>query len=120
MFYASLGKRAADPQWPELTGLLDEFRDNFDAHMARFGRRPAASEKSRALNTLRAEILAHTRASAAKKPGFFTLTVPTGGGKTLASLGFALDHANHHGHNRIIFAIPFAEAWIETVGSTHY
>lgn len=59
------------------------------------------------VNHLRAQILAYVREKADQKPGLFSLTVPTGGGKTLASLAFALDHAIAHGLRRVIYVIPF-------------
>ncbi len=99
-YYDQLEGRRLDRDWPELADILPELRTRFDAHMAGF-----AADGN--LNGLRAEILAHVRGKAALPPGVFTLTVPTGGGKTLASLGFALDHAVRYGHRRIIAAIPF-------------
>lgn len=106
-FYDALEGRQRDRDWPALADLLPEWRRIFDAHMAGFsGEGP--------INRLRADILAHVRQGAAMSPGLFTLTVPTGGGKTLASLGFALDHAVRYGHRRIITAIPYTGARIET------
>ena len=60
------------------------------------------------LNTQRCKILSQCiQAGETQAPGLFTLTVPTGGGKTVASLSFALAHAKKHGLKRIIYVIPY-------------
>lgn len=59
------------------------------------------------VNSLRQTVLTDCRARAENSPGLFSLTVPTGGGKTYSSMTFALDHAVKHGMRRIIYAIPF-------------
>ncbi len=100
-FYQALKGLEPDRHWPLLQDCLPHFLAQFDAYMA------TKSRSDTELNRLRGHILDHVRSSAAQTPGLFTLTVPTGGGKTLASLGFALDHAKAHGHSRIIYAIPF-------------
>lgn len=59
------------------------------------------------INNLRASIADHCKDKADGARGVYTLSVPTGGGKTLASLRFALHHAQQHQLDRIIYAIPF-------------
>lgn len=80
---------------------LPELYARFNAHMSRF------ADAQGPVNLKRAEIYQRCIEKADLPPGFFTLTVPTGGGKTLASMGFALKHAIAHGLKRIIYVIPF-------------
>ena len=80
---------------------LQPLRSELSAYLASFG------EPTTAVNHTRADVLAQCRSKAGLAPGVFSLTVPTGGGKTLSSLAFALDHAVNHGKQRIVYAIPY-------------
>jgi CRISPR-associated endonuclease/helicase Cas3 len=82
---------------------LKELKARFDSFMDKMSKNAPSTE----INKIRAEILSNCRQGAMKEPGLFSLTVPTGGGKTLASMGFALDHAIKYGKSRIIVAIPY-------------
>lgn len=59
------------------------------------------------IDQIRREISDACLKRAADAQGIYTLTVPTGGGKTLASLRYALHHAQKHNLDRIIYIIPY-------------
>ena len=82
---------------------LPALKTALDAHMSLL----AENADDTPVNRHRADILAQCRLKAVEAPGVFTLTVPTGGGKTLASLAFALDHAVRHDKRRVVYAIPY-------------
>ena len=59
------------------------------------------------INEKRCDILRNCIAAGRGEQGLYTLTVPTGGGKTVSSLAFALNHAAAHDLKRIIYVIPY-------------
>lgn len=95
-FYAEIEGKLAQGHSPDLM-LLRNRLDNF----------MGSKDSNRPIDVLRRGIHTNVRDGATLYPGLFSLTVPTGGGKTLSSLGFALEHAIQHGMDQIIFVIPY-------------
>jgi CRISPR-associated endonuclease/helicase Cas3 len=59
------------------------------------------------INKVRKNISAQCQQASSRQLGIYTLSVPTGGGKTLSSIRFALKHAKKHNLKRIIYIIPY-------------
>jgi CRISPR-associated endonuclease/helicase Cas3 len=95
--------------FPSLTDL----KARLDAHLGQL----TARSQTTSVNEARRDVLAACRAAALSRPGMFSLTVPTGGGKTLSRMAFALDHAIAHGKRRVIYVIPYTSI-IEQTGNT--
>ena len=110
-FYSNLENKAVERGgYPDLNDLqhnFNQFINDFRRRIAQASEQTEAEKRNAALNRLRSEILEHAVEQATQAQGLFTLTVPTGGGKTFTSMAFALEHAKRHGMRRVIYVIPF-------------
>ena len=91
--------------WKDLPGIVEAF-ERFMVTKVR---------DDTEVNRVRGEILTWCRDAARREPGLFSLTVPTGGGKTLSSMAFALRHALCHKKERIVYVIPYTSIIEQTV-----
>lgn len=82
---------------------MDGLLTKYDSYMARL----CGAAENNELNACRDSVRNQCMVAAKSPQGFFTLRVPTGGGKTLSVVGFALAHAKRHGLQRIVIALPY-------------
>jgi len=92
-------KRIRKEHYPSVDALLAAL----DQHMKKL----CGDANPSRVNAIRAQVLEQCMEAADAKPQVFSLTVPTGGGKTLSSLAFALRHAAQWKKRRIIYVIPY-------------
>lgn len=94
---------------PEQTTLRGDYPslDSLQAKLQQYMFNLHSTSSDNKVNLIRHNIYKQCVKAGQVEDSIFTLTVPTGGGKTLSSMAFALEHARHFGKKRIVYAIPF-------------
>lgn len=87
---------------------LMDLLPKLDSYLSKFG------EPKTFVNKIRNDIQKVCLKDSDKEPGFYSLTVPTGGGKTISSLVWAIHHAIKNNKKRIIIAIPYTSIIVQT------
>lgn len=93
-------EQSRKPDWTDLI-------ERFESHLGGF-------DNTSKVNQIRARISQQCLDSSARPTGIYRLSVPTGGGKTLASFRFALHHAQQTGKSHIIYVIPYLSITTQT------
>ncbi len=105
---------------PSLQVHLHDALRALDAHMTGQVRRPnqpeRRSQRIECVSQAREQLWQAACLAANSPTGLFTLTAPTGSGKTLSMLKFALEHARVHGLRRIVLAVPYLSIIEQTAG----
>lgn len=86
--------------------LIERLEQKF-AEFSQATAQMSLGSRAREVNDLRSQVAEACKNAAERPKGIYRLTVPTGGGKTLASLRFALHHARTHKMDRIFYIAPY-------------
>ncbi|RAV01293.1 CRISPR-associated helicase/endonuclease Cas3 [Paenibacillus sp. YN15] len=83
------------------------FAQSYERVLQRLNEMNGGEAADKPINRLRSQMSQQCEEFAVHPSGIYTLSIPTGGGKTLASLRYALKHALAHGRERIIYIVPY-------------
>ncbi|SDM16741.1 CRISPR-associated helicase, Cas3 family [Paenibacillus sp. OK060] len=83
------------------------FQKCYDALMNHLHKISLNADSTNPIQALRKEMSDQCEQFAFRESGIYSLSIPTGGGKTLASMRYALRHALEHGKQRIIYVVPY-------------
>ena len=102
---AGLEGKDATPNWAKLILQIDNYL--------------LALPNESGIDKVRKRISKQCKQGGGRQQGIYTLSVPTGGGKTLSSLRFALEHAKRHKLKRIIYVIPYLSILDQVAAKMH-